>query len=635
VDYLAEEVLNRQPEAVREFLLKTSVLERLTGPLCNTLTGVYEANETLAGLEHANLFVIPMDNDQTWFRYHHLFADLLQSRLLHSHPKMVPELHTQASEWFEENGWLDDAINHALKAGDFERAARLFCRDSLDVLYTRTITTLGHWLDAFPEAFLLADPRLCIAKAHWLHASGRDADRMPYILNAQELLNQGIASGTLSADDPETRLLQGEIYSFQSSEAVNHDDLAAAVELSQKAVAIIPETKRSRAFALGGLYVAHQLSGNILQSIQTCSEAIAAARRLNYPSMHATATYTLAQALRIQGRLHQAEQVVREALEYIERQGQSKVFYSGFLRISLAETFYEWNALDEMESELGKGLQICSQGGMNILCMIGLYTRVMLMRARGDIAGTREALDNIEHQCRHMDPNVYLEDCKYHRLLLQAEQGDPGGLAAWLGQVDLTVGQKIGVNQFGLLFRALRSLLLLERGSEALPVLEKLEAYAREQRFTGWQIFVLTLEAVAWRQKGSEGRALDYLRQALELAEPEGYVRIFLNQGEPIRDLLRAFQKQGGNSPFVTRLLASFEPQQFGHTTPAARLEILSKRELELLGLIAAGRSNKEIAGELYISIGTVKRHTVNIFNKLDVKNRTEAVAKARELGLL
>jgi LuxR family maltose regulon positive regulatory protein len=635
VDYLAEEVLSRQPETVRDFLLKTSILKRLTGSLCDALTEQENGSDVLAGLDHGNLFVIPMDNDQAWYRYHHLFSDLLQSRLFHLHPKIVRDLHNRASEWFEKNGFLDEAIDHAFDAKEFERATRLFCQDSLDVIYTRSITALGNWLGNFPETFLMEDPRLCIAKAHWLHASGREADREAYIQNAQELLNKGTASGTLSADEPETRLLQGEIYSFQSSDAVNRDDLTTAVELAQKAVAIIPETNRSRAFALGNLYAANQLSGNILQSIQTCSEAISTSRRLNYPSMHTAAAYTLAQALRIQGRLHQAAQVAQEALEYVERQGQSGVFYNGFLRISLAETLYEWNALDEMESELENGIQLCSQGGMNIFCMIGICDRLLLMRANGDIAGTLQALDDIERQCRHTSSTAILANCKYYRLLLQAEQGNPRGLSAWLDQDDLTVGQRVGVNQFGALLRALQSLLLLDRGNEALPVLKKLEAYACEQNFAGWQIFILVIEAAAWKQNNNESRALDCLRRALALAEPEGYVRIFINQGEPIRDLLRAIQKQGQDSEFVKRLLAAFNPRPSKNRAAIDKPEVLSKREVELLGLIAAGCSNKEIANRLVIAVTTVKRHTTHIFYKLDVKNRTEAVSRARELGLL
>jgi LuxR family maltose regulon positive regulatory protein len=619
---------------MREFLLKTAILERLTGPLCDALTGKQNGGETLEGLNRSNLFVVPMDHQQTWYRYHHLFAELLQSQLLHACPQLVLELHRQASQWYEENGWLDEAINHAFDAREFDRASRLICQNAFDVIYNRSISALERWLNAFPEAFLMADPRLCIVKSHWLHASGQDAGHAVYVQQAQNLLHEGLASGKYSENDPEIKRLLGEVCSFQSMQAIARNDFPEAVALSQKAVATIPETSRARAFALGGLYVAYQLLGNIPSSAQVCSEAIAIARKLNYPSMHATATYTLAQALRIQGRLQQAIEVVREALDYTERKGQANLFYSGFLRVSLAESFYERNALDEMEAELETGLKLCYQGGMNILCMIGLYTRIQLLHARGEIARALEAIDHIEHECRHMDFNIYLEDCRFYRSLLQAEAGETVALRNWLNQADLAVGEVVGVERFGVLRRILQVCLLLERGDEALPALKKLEKIAFQQNYRGWLIPILAMEAVAWKQKRNDRRSLDCLEQALALAEPEGYRQAFISLSEPMRDLLCMLQKQGSPRPFVARLLAGFASQTSAQTAPA-RPDILSKREAELLGLIASGRSNKEIAAELVISIGTVKRHTVNIFTKLDVKNRTEAVAKARELGLL
>ncbi len=636
VDYLGEEVLVRQPGQLQQFLLKTSILERFTGSLCDAITGGQDGNEILEGLEHANLFVIPLDKDQCWYRYHHLFADLLRSRLSHSQPEIASQLHVRASIWFEENGFLDEAISHALDALDYERAARLFCMDQMQVIYSRNISTLERWLKAFPEPFLLSDPRLCMAKAHVLWANGRRDQFEPYVVGAQEALSKEVATGHGSGVEPDTAILQGEIYTFQSLAAMNHAELPLAVDLARKAVQVIPGDVRSHVFALGSLYMAYGAFGDIGLAAETSARAVAVARLLNYPSMHSTAAYTLAVMLRAQGRLHSAEKMLRESIAYVERQGQSRLFYNGVLHIGLAETLYEWNALDEMESELETGLALCRQGGMNILVPLGLFARVLLKQARGDLQGASAALLDIEQECKDMDPAVYQGDCADYRLRWQAEQGNLAGLEERLGRIDLQVGQKVGLNRFSQLYLAAQLLIYLGRFDDSLEILEHLETALGGAGIAGSQVFVLSLQAVAWANKKAETRALDCLRRAFVLAEPEGYVRVFLNRGKPMQELLQHARRQDLSPDFVTRILTAFAAPPSGKAAAhlPARPALLSKREVELLGLIVAGCSNKEIASQLVISLGTVKRHTVNIFNKLDVKNRTEAVARARELEL-
>jgi LuxR family maltose regulon positive regulatory protein len=636
VDYLAEEVLCRQSEPLREFLLKTSILERFNGALCDALTGQADGEAVLEGLDHDNLFLIPLDNDQSWYRYHQLFADLLRSRLLHSHPGLAVHLHIRASEWFDENGFPDEAINHALEAKDFARAARLFCRDQLQVMYTRNISTLERWLRAFPEAFILADPRLCIARAHVLWSAGRRSELATYSSGTLKALDLRQQSEQTPEEKFETNILRGEAYTFQALIAMGSNHFTEAIDLAQQALRILPETTRHRAFALGCLYVVCQLSGEIDRSAQTCRETVEISRALNYPSMHATAAYTLAQALRVQGHLHQSVRMLQEALDYSEHQGQARLFYNGILHIGLAETLYEWNALDEMERELQAGISLAKQGGMNILVVIGLFNQSLLIHARGDTTGAMGMLEQIKKDCIQMDPATYLDTYRIYRLRWQAEQGNLDGLAEWVNQVDLNVENKVGIERFRQLYLAARFLCTLGRCDEALQILEKLEKTASEAKYLGWQIFIHVLQAVVWKKK-DKLRAMDCLRQALELAEPEGYVRIFLNYGEPIRELLQSLLKHVNPPAYAVNLLTAFtgKTSPKSPASPRTTAEILSKREIELLGLIADGQSNKEIAAGLVISIGTVKRHTVNIFNKLDVKNRTEAVARARELGLL
>jgi LuxR family maltose regulon positive regulatory protein len=637
VDYLAEEVLGRLPAEMRAFLMHTSILERLCGPLCDTLTGATHSSEMLAQLEHTNLFVVSLDTEQRWYRYHHLFADLLRSRLLHDCPEQVPTLHARAAAWFEAQGMVDQSIQHALQAGDYDRAARLMRSGQMDLVFTRSITTLDAWLQAFPEAFMLADPWLCVANAHILWSTGRRETIAHYIHSAQCVLAAWLAQGRMVDSDAEYRLLHGECCAFSAIQANQEGQDELAVSLAQEAVNIIPKTARARGFALGSLYVIYQAIGEFDKCIKTCYEARDVARALNYPSMCATSVYSASVVLRVKGQLHLSAQVLREGLDYAERQGQAHVFYYGLLHIGLAETHYERYTLDEMEAALKIGVPLCLQGGMSILAMVGMLGQTELMDARGDKQGAFEALRSVERDCKGMDPRVYLPSCNILRLQYQSELGETAGLAEWVQAVDLQVGERIGTDHFFELYQCARFLNVLGRPTEALQILEKVEKAARQGGCIGYLIYVLVLQAVSRKKIREEGLALACLQEALQLGEAEGYIRPFLNLGDPMRELLHTLQRRGPAQDYATRLLAVFARQSNAKAPPAppAPPQVLSKRELELLRLVAAGSSNKEIARDLVISLGTVKRHTVNIFTKLDVKNRTEAVAKAREMGLL
>jgi LuxR family maltose regulon positive regulatory protein len=641
VDYLAEEVLGRLPEARRIFLMHTAILEQLCGPLCDAVTGTSSGDDILAELEHANLFVVSLDTEQRWYRYHNLFADLLRSRLVHACPELVPALHGRAAAWFEAQGMLDQAIQHALNAGDSVRAARLLRAGQLELLFTRSIATMDTWLKAFPEDFVLADPWLCVAMAHTLWSTGRRENIMRYIHSAQQVLAAWLAAGQMVASDPDYCLLHGECCAFSAIHANQQGQEELAISLAQEAVNTIPQTARARGFALGSLYVIYQAIGKYDRCLETCYEARNVARALNYPSMCATSVYSASVTLRIKGQLAKSEQVLREALDFAERQGQAHIFYYGLLHVGLAETYYEWYALDRMEAALNTGVPLLQQGGMSILVMLGLLDQVELTSAQGDHQGAIQALGAAERACQGMDTRVYLPPCNALRLQFQAALGETAGMVEWLQTIDTQVGQRLGTDRLYELSQAARFLNALGRPAEALHLLEKVEKVVRQTGCDGYVVYLLAHKAIAYKKLGEERQALACLQDALQLAEPEGHARPFLSLGEPMRELLhvllRSQQRRGASPDFLARLLVMFARQGAAQAPPPppAPPQVLSKRELELLRLIAAGSANKEIARDLVISLGTVKRHTVNIFTKLDVKNRTEAVAKARQLGLL
>ena len=637
VDYLAEEVLGRLPESMRSFLFQTSILDRLSGPLCDALTGAADGSATLARLEHANLFVVSLDTEQRWYRYHHLFADLLRSRLLHGYAEQVPGLHARAAAWFEAQGMVDQAIQHALQAGDYARAANLFRAGDMQIIYTRNISTLDTWLQGFPEDFLRADPWLCIARAHIYWSTARRQSIPPYIDCAEQALARQLATGELTADGSGYRTLIGECFTFKAAAFTGKGDLEEGVKLAQQAIEIIPRTSRSLGFALGSLYIIYQLAGELDACLETSLEARRVARELNYPSMNATSVYTLATMYRMKGQFRQALAALNEALDYVERQGYGQLFYNGILYYGLAEIFLERSELDEAELALERGIQLLQQGGKNYLTIIGMMTKATLQHTRGNTPAAFEMLRAIEHECQGMDPGAYQAECCLLRLRFECDRGETANLAEWVQDTNLQVGDKFGTGRFAVLYYTARFLVALQRLDEALSILDAMEKVVRQRGYQGMLISILTLQALAWKKRGNDGKAMAYLQEALQQGEAEDHTRPFLTLGEPMRELLRSSQRRGDVSGFPSRLLTIFSRLEAAQTPSAepAPPQVLSKRELELLRLIAAGSSNKEIARDLVISLGTVKRHTVNIFTKLDVKNRTEAVAKARELGLL
>ena len=634
VDYLAEEVLARQPEPLCQFLLKTSILDRMTGPLCDALTGEQDGEEFLKQLERANLFVIPLDDEHRWFRYHHLFSDLLHNRLLQSHSDMVAELQIKASAWFEANGSPDEAIMHALKAEDFERASRLICHDNLNVIYSRSLSSLNQWLGAFPEAFLRANPFLCIIKSHLLYVADRRQEIDPYISSAEEALAGALESGRVVKDSFEYQDLYADVYSFKAVSARLKNDLDSALEFAQRAVQVAPADSRGRVFALGMLYAIHELRGDFHSAAEICREVIACARTVDYPSMDMSTAQELASLLRFQGKLHQAAQVLREALEYAEAHGQARIFYAGMLHIGLADTLYEWNFLDEMESEVKTSLALCRQGGKSVLVAFSLVTQAKLRHAQGDLPGALESLA----ECDRDYPSFYGSNTTL-RQRWQAEQGDLTGLDEWVSQVNLDVEEKIPYGRLFQLTQAARMLYALDRCEEALQVLDKIIPYTQKEGYWDVVIHMLVLQAAVWAKRMNDSSALDCLEKALALAEPEGYIRVFLEHGQPLQRLIQLFKERHGDSEFVRRLLAAFETRRKREPGPApaaqALIEPLSGRELEVLKLLAQGYPDKKIAETLVIARETVHKHLKNIYEKLDVHSRTEAIARGRELKLL
>jgi LuxR family maltose regulon positive regulatory protein len=546
-------------------------------------------------------------------------------------------LHVSASVWFEANGFPDEAINHALQAEDFERAARLITRDNGLIIYSRSISVWVKWLQSFPDEFVRSNPWLCIWKAHFLLTNGELKTIPVYIDCAEKILADMLGTGALRGDDPAYLIAQGDAYSFRAILANAENRSESALDFAQKAIQIIPPSARNRAFAVGIPMTIHRKTGDLRRALEVCPKAIASARLLNVASLDTSIIDIQAKMLRELGQLHQSARVLREALAYAEDHGPLYRLYSDVLHVSLAETYYEWNALEEMDAEVENALALSAQVGTKNEIIIGQIARCQLQHARGDLPGACKALEQIELEYRNFLGSAWRDAWTALRHHWQMEEGDLTGLADWIGQVDLNVEARFNTSRFTKLMDACRVLDVLGRHEEARDILNDIHAVVERQGHLGWSIPVLVLQSLVCKKLGDEARALDCLQQALILAEPEGFVRVFLDEGPSMRELLSRYQKQRGRSDYLTCLLAAFEDRPTMRPAPAAGglPEPLSGRELEVVKLLAQGCSDKQIAADLFIARETVHKHLKNIYGKLGVHNRTEAAARARELGLL
>jgi LuxR family maltose regulon positive regulatory protein len=663
LDYLIEEVLDRQPAHVQTFLLYTSILSRLCGPLCDAVLNDQEdgllvsGQEVLGDLDRNNLFLIPLDNRRCWYRYHHLFADLLRNQLEASRPDLAPALHRRASAWYAANDLRSEAIDHSLAAGDWERVAQLIDEVVNDVIGGGTyFTDILGWLDALPQEVVRAHSRLGIVRA-WMLMLIRHNEAAEQCLHDLE----GAADGPLPKED---RLQITAIHAFLARQ---RDEVHKAIELSHQVLDALREGVSAprlveRMVALN-LATTYRMLGDALQSQRWFSAVLT-------NTDEAGITFTLAamngQALvqAMGGQLHQAADTYRRALELADEAAQQSggaVPAVAWIHAGRGNLLREWNRLDEAARHLGRGLELAQRWQMGAgLCSSYVFL-ARLRQAQGDMAG---ALDMI--RLAEQLPPVYqsaLRDgpvsaCRA-RLMLAWAQSATDDLAAghleaverWAEARGLRIEGPVCSldDEYEYLVWA-RLLIAQDKADQALHLLARLLEGAKEGGRTGRAIEILALQALAQQALGGIEQALNHLEQALSLAEPEGYVQIFVDEGASMARLLRAFGSQRSASltvsqAYIDRLLSAFGPAQavdsaLGLEADPSRsttlpLDVLTDREMEVLRLLDTELSGPEIAQEFYVSVNTVKTHIKRIYDKLGTHSRYETVERAQELGLI
>ena len=649
VDYLAEEVLARQPEHVQHFLLQTSVLDRLTGPLCDAVTGQEGGKAKLAALERGNLFLVPLDDRRRWYRYHQLFADVLRARLLDGQPDDVPELNRRASAWYEQNGEPSEAIRHALAAGDVERAADLVELVIPDLRRSRQEATIRSWLEAIPDDVVRVRPVLAVGYIGALMSSGEFEgveDRLQHVEGSLEHTGDHASTwtppaGTVVVDDGEFQRLPGVIQMYHAALALVRGDGPATIDHAQRAIDRAAEQDhltRAGASALMGL--ALWGGGDLEAAHRAYSVCVEGMRRTGHIADVLGCSITLADIRITQGRLSEALRTYEQALRLASNHDGTVLRGTADMYVGMSQIACERNDLPAATRHLLRAEEL---GEHTWLPQNPYRWRVAMARVReaeGDLDGALGLLDAaLQVYMGDFAPNVRPIPALRARVL--TAQGRVGEALTWAREQGLSAEDDLSyLREFEhiTLARALLALYRAQRAAssvqDAARLLQRLLQAAEAGERSGSVIEILVLQALTDHARGDVPGALAALERALILAEPEGYVRMFVGEGPPMASLLRRAAKQGIAPSYVRRLLAAVNESE---DTPVRQglIEPLSERELDVLRLLGTDLDGPDIARELTVSLNTMRTHTKSIYAKLGVNNRRAAVRRAAELGLL
>jgi LuxR family maltose regulon positive regulatory protein len=646
LDYLVEEVLHRQPSHIQTFLLQTAILDRLTGPLCDAVVETRESQTILEYLESSNLFIVPLDDRREWYRYHRLFADLLRQRLHQAHPDLVPTLHQRASEWHEHNGLMAQAIDHALSAEDFERAAALIEQVAEATLMRSEVATFLNWVEVLPDELVRARPTLCVFHAWALLWRGLPLDEV---------------ESRLEDVGKDTDFTPGKVAALRGFMAIFQGQLARATKLCRQALEQLPEDDVFlRTISTWILSISELADGDLRASSRTLDEVVRMSQKAGNVMVAVPAVCQLARLSARQGQLHKAQEIYQRALELGtdksgRREGGLPAPIASEALIGLGRLSYEWNDLESAACYLEESIEL-SQRWSETAALDAYIPLARVRQAQGDIDGARHAIQQAQHIALKTDA---LEVDDLFVALVQARlwvtQGNLEAAMRWAQERGLdqrSDAPDIEESDHGLASHATfssrlrkyehlvlaRLWLAQDRPDDALALLEPLLRRMEQQERIDLVIEIQILKSLAFQARGDMEPALTALGHALSLAEPGGFVRVFVDEGQPMARLLYATAARGIAPQYTGKLLAAFpdaEPAARPRQPKVQMIEPLSERELEVLQLIAEGLSNKEIAQQLVLSLPTVKWHTSNIYGKLAVRNRTQAVAKARTLGIL
>ena len=635
VDYLVEEVLQRQPEDRRIFLLQTSILSRLTGSLCDAVTGQDDGKTMLESIDRGNLFLVPLDDRRRWYRYHHLFADVLRARLLDEQPDDLPDLHRRASEWYEHNGDLSEAFRHALAGKDFERAADLIELAIPALRKARQDATLQSWLEALPDEVIKVRPVLSLAYIGAILVRGEVEGVEAGLQQAERWLSN-------TTDDDQFRDLPVGIANYRAGQAQLLGDVETTMTHARRALELARQDDhvgRGASFALLGL--ASWTSGDLDAAQRWYAQGMASLEQAGYISDVVGGAITVADLQIAQGRLREAMTTYTRGLQRATAPGAPVLRGAADMHVGMSQLLTEHNDLDAARRHLLASRELGDHAGLPKNPYRWRVAMARIRQAEGDPAGALELLDEAERvYAGDFSPNV--RPIPALRARVWIAMGRIGEALGWAHDQGLSVEDDLSyVREFEHITFA--KVLVAQHTADpakrvladATRFLERLRRAAEEGARAGSVLEILVLQALAHQAGGDMPAALAALERTLTLAEREGYVRIFVDEGSPMGSLLRAAAKKGTGASYVRRLLNAIDQTAYGMPVDQGLIEPLSERELDVLRLLGTDLDGPDIARELIVSLNTVRTHTKNIYAKLGVNSRRAAVRRAQELDLL
>jgi len=615
IDYLATEVLRRQPPEIHDFLRKTAILDRLSAPLCDAVTDRTDSSSLLARLEQANMFLLRLDEHRQWYRFHRLFSDFLRSGL---DAKAQRQSHLKASAWFEAQGLGEEAIKHAFAAGDLPTTVRLFRTFADDVLSRGEVSKLRAWLDELPDDLIRAHSDLASYKAWLLYLGGKTAQAEPYARLARE-----------SEASVATPIRRGMLSTIHAYITLNWGDPREAVSFARQALDQLGSgASFFRIYALSMLGQAQGLTGDRKCGIETLRDAVQLGEEMGNHLLTVDAAGLLATMMCARGQLREAMILCRNAIQrFVDAKGAAEPI-AGLLYIQLGLIDFELDDLESARRRLLTGIDLSRQLGVVFYTLVGLCGLAKLQHVQGEreaawttLAEAREISQRPESQRRRRMIGLVLAE-------LHLREGNIEGAARTLEELRPLAGG--GTENEGLVFA--RLLLAQHQPTRASHALKQLETAAQRDSFYGSLVAIHVLQAMCMRALGDQAAAVEHVAQAVSLAVAEGYRRVFLDEGRALIGLLS--QVRHVAPAFVKDLLERFYPEE--ETLPLGPLpEALSKMEREILGLVNLGLTNQEVGDKLGITVSTTKWYLTQIFGKLQVRNRTSAIARARQIGLL
>lgn len=619
LDYLVEEVLQHLPESTQAFLLQTSILDRLCGPLCEAVASdpYTRGNELLVELDKANLFVIPLDHERHWYRYHHLFSEMLKQRLLQAYaPEAILELHKRASRWYEQQGLEIEAFHHAVAADDIADAARLLEGGGMPLHFRGGMNPALHWLNSLPSDVLAARPSLSVILASIFLMVGKLAEVEPQ-LEAAEASMAGVELNDAGKD------LIGHIASIRASLGVTQHHKDMILEQSNRALEHLhPANLPVRTATQWTLGYAYQLQGDRRAAAQAYAEAITNSQAIGHTIITISSIVGMGSIQESDNQLELASASYHRAIELA---GEPPYPIACEAHLGLARIHYEWNELEVAENHVQQSMSLAKHlepTDRPIACELVL-ARILI--ARRDLQGAAALLTKADYIARQHKFEQQFPEITRMQVHVMLHQGRLEAAAERARTLNLPLLQAKVYSATG----------------DHPAALAVLEAYGREVEAKGWEderLRVMIAKTAALFDSGARSHALGLLDKALTLAEPARSIRSFLDEGDSMAKLLSEASGQGRMTPYISALLAAFESEcAVPKATQTVRplIEPLTPRELTVLRLIAKGLSNQEISEQLFLALSTVKGYNQHIFGKLQVQRRTEAIARARELGLL